>query len=260
MKHDGTVSPFLRNGFLSVVLVVAASHPLAAQAVRDDSAAAHFTVGSAQSMLGVAGFGFADLNARLAAAGLPKVANTAATIGLDADVRAGRFLFGAGFQSMLSRTQADIAYRTRMYGDYSLFDAGYALVNTTRTTIYPMVGIGVAHLAVNVKERGDFAFDDGLHSPAREVSMSATSGLAHTSVMIERRFRRASGTEFALTIRVGMMRSLTTLAWRSDESQVRDGPDGLRGSYLRIGFSRPLARRSGAALPIAGTVLQSLLR
>jgi hypothetical protein len=248
----------------ALVAIVTSRAPLAAQSeTRSDSSApsaARFSLGTIQTMVGYAQFSFADLDSRFAAAQLPKVASSAASIGLGADVRAGRALFGGGFQTLLTRNQTDAAFRTRMSGSYSLFDVGYALVAARRIAIYPLVGVGATHVSVNVRERGDFSFDDGLQRPARELGMSGTAALVHAGILIEQRFKRPSGTEFALSIRAGLTRSIGTQAWQSDESQVNGGPSGVRGSYLRIGFSRPLASRRDAVLPIAGTVLQTVLR
>src|SRR4051812_4599205 len=158
---------------LILTLVMAAQAPVSAQSeARTDSSAwsvSRFSIGTMQTMVGYAQFSFADLDSRFAAAHLPKVASSAGSIGLGADVRVGRALFGGGFQSLLTRNQTDAAFRTRMSGSYSLFDVGYALVAAQRIAIYPLVGIGATHVSVNVRERGDFTFDDGLHSPSREL-------------------------------------------------------------------------------------------
>jgi len=249
---------------VATLAIISAHASIAAQSeTRADSSApsaVRFSLGTIQTMAGYVQFSFADLDSRFAAAHLPKVASGAGSIGLGADVRAGRALFGGGFQSLLTRSQTDAAFRTRMSGSYSLFDVGYALVAAQRLAIYPLVGVGATRVSVNVRERGDFSFDDGLHSPARELGMSGTAALVHAGILIEQRFKRPNGAEFALSIRAGLTRSVGTQAWQSDESRVNGGPSGVRGSYLRIGFSRPLANRRDAVLPIAGTVLQTVLR
>ena len=122
----------LRRALTTVAVISAASMaahaPVAAQSeTRTDSSAssvARFSVGTMQTMVGYAQFSFADLDSRFAAAHLPKVASSAGSIGIGADVRAGRALFGGGFQSLLTRNQTDAAFRTRMSGSYSLFDVG----------------------------------------------------------------------------------------------------------------------------------------
>jgi hypothetical protein len=254
----------LATSALTLAVIMGAHAPISAQsAARPDSSApsvARFSIGTMQTMIGYAQFSFAGLDSRFAAAHLPKVASSAGTIGIGADVRAGRALFGGGFQSLLTRKQTDAAFRTRMSGSYSLFDLGYALVAAQRIAIYPLVGVGATHISVNVRERGDFSFDDGLHSPGRELGMSGAAALFHVGVLIEQRFKRPNGSEFAISIRAGLTRSVGTQAWQSDESRVDGGPSGVRGSYLRIGLSRPLSSRRDAVLPIAGTALQTLLR
>ena len=224
-----------------------------------DSIKPRFSVGSNQTIVGYARFSFPDLDARVAAAGLPRVANSAVTIGIGGDIRRGHALAGAAFQSMISRDHKDGAYRTRMSGSYSLFDIGYAILRSRSTFIYPIAGIGVTHMSVNVKSRGDFSFDDGLSNPAREISMSGLAPLGHFGVLVERRFTRGES-EFAVALRIGEMRTLGSQSWTSEESRIDSGPKGIRGTYARLSFSKPIRARRDAALPIAGTVVQTMIR
>ena len=225
-----------------------------------DSSRARFSIGSAQTVVGYVRMRSAELDSRLGAAGLPKAATSAATIGFGADVRMQRLLVGASWQSMLTRNQTDATYRTRIAGNYALFDIGFAAVDSRRLSIYPIAGLGASRLSLSVKERGDFTFDDGLGRPGRELAMAGSSGLMHAGLLVEQRFQRRSGAEYALSLRAGVTRSIGAQSWQSDESHVRNGPSGVRGSYVRVGFSRPLHSRRDAALPMAATVLQTALR
>ena len=248
---------------LVLYALAAASFLLATSATaQSDSSSSkpRFTLGSAQTVVGFVRMRSSELDTRLGAAGLPNAATSAATIGFGADVRARRLLLGASWQSMLTRNQSDAAYRTRMAGNYALFDVGVAAVSTRRLSIYPVVGLGASRLSLSVKERGDFTFDDGLGRPGRELSMSGTSGMVHAGLLVEQRFKRRSGAQYALSVRAGVTRSIGSQSWQSDESHVQDGPSGIRGSYVRVGFSRPLHSRRDAALPIGATLLQTALR
>lgn len=255
------------TSFVSLLALGVAMSPAAGRAqstpVADSSAVparARFSIGSAQTIAGFVRMSSPDLDARLRAAGLPDAARTAGTVGFGADVRGGRLLFGASWQSMLTRNRTDVAYRTRMSGNYALFDVGVAALRTSRLSIYPIAGVGATRLSLSVKERGDFTFDDGLERPGRELSMSGSSGLVHAGVLAERRFVRRGGSEYALSVRAGVTRSMGAQAWQSDESHVRNGPSGIRGTYVRISFSKPLQSRRDAALPIGATLLQTALR
>ena len=225
-----------------------------------DTLKPRFSLGSAQTVVGFVRMRSSELDTRLGAAGLPKAATSAATIGFGADVRMQRLLVGASWQSMLTRNQTDAAYRTRMAGNYALFDVGFAAVNSKRLSVYPIAGLGATRLSLSVKERGDFTFDDGLGRPGRELSMAGNSGLMHAGLLVEQRFQRRSGAQYALSVRAGVTRSIGAQSWQSDESRVQNGPSGIRGSYVRIGFSKPLHNRRDAALPMAATVLQTALR
>lgn len=243
---------------LALALTVAVSSAALAQTPKD-SIKARFSVGSTQTMVGYTRFSLPDLDARVAAAGLPRVANSAITLGIGADLRRGRALAGAAYQSLITRDHKDDAYRTRLSGNYSLFDLGYAVVRSGSTSVYPIVGVGVTRMSVNVKSRGDFTFDEGLDSPAREISMSGMAPLGHFGMLVEQRFMRGES-EMAMTLRVGAMRTLGSQAWRAEDSRIDGGPKGIRGTYARLAFSRPIRTRRDAALPIAGSVVQAVIR
>jgi hypothetical protein len=243
---------------LGLALTLVLSSAMSAQTPKD-SVKPRFSVGSTHTIVGYTRFSLPDLDARMAAAGLPRIASSALTVGIGADIRRGRALAGAAFQSMVTRDHKDEAYRTRLSGNYSLFDLGYAVVRSRSTSIYPIIGIGTTHMSINVKSRGDFSFDDGLDSPTREVGMTGVTALGHVGMLVERRFARGES-EMAMTLRVGAMRSLGSQSWMAEESRIDGGPKTIRGTYARLGFSKPIRTRRDAALPIAGTVVQSIIR
>lgn len=243
-----------------IALLLAALLPSAARAqLPTDSIKPRFSFGSSQVTAGYIRFAFPELDAKFAAAGLPGVAKSALTAGIAADVRRGRALFGAGYQSLVTRDHRDETYRTRTSGSFSLVDFGYAVVRAGGTSVYPVVGVGLSRLSLSVRERGDFAFDDGLAAPLRAIEMSGTAVVAHTGLIVERRMRRR-GSEFAMNLRVGMTRSLGGQLWMSDESRVNGGPDKVRATYARLSFAKPIRSRRDAVMPIAGAALGSVLR
>ena len=251
---------FARALLVSTLILasIAPRHALAQKAAAD-TVTPRFTIGSTHFVAGVARFEFADLDARVAAAGLPSVARTAATFGIGTDVRAGRMFFGASFQSLITRDNSNDAYRTRLGGAYTLLDVGVAVVDRDTWSLYPVAGIGLTQLSVNIREMGEFTFDEGLSRPSREIGMSGLGAATHAGLLIERRFHRGEA-EYALAIRAGITRGFGSQSWMSDAKKVDDGPSGVRGSYLRLMFSRPLRSRRDAVLPAAGAVAQAALR
>jgi hypothetical protein len=243
-----------------IALLLAALLPSAARAqAPTDSIKPRFTFGSSQITLGYTRFSFPELDAKFAAAGLPGVAKSALTAGIAADIRRGRGLFGAGYQSLVTRDHSDATYRTRTSGSYSLVDFGWAVARAGGVSIYPIVGVGLSRLSVSVRERGDFAFEDGLAAPLRAIEMSGTAALAHTGLIIEQRLRRREA-EYAISLRVGMTRTVGSQLWMSDESRVNGGPNNVRATYARLSFSRPIRSRRDAVMPIAGAALGAVLR
>lgn len=224
-----------------------------------DTVTPRFTTGSTHIAAGYVKLDFADLDARMAAAGLPRAASAAATFGIGADVRSGRFTLGFGFQSLLTQDHSDASHRTRLAGRYSLVDVGVDLLRSRRWSLSPLVGFGVSGITVNVRERGEFTFDEGLQRPAREVGLSGLGALGHGGFVLERRLRRGDA-EYALGIRAGVARGFGSQAWTSDANSVSGGPTGLRGAYARIVFSRPLRHRRDAFMTAAGTVAQAAIR
>jgi hypothetical protein len=244
----------------ALVLALFLPNPAVAQAkAPSDSLKPRFALGATQMAIGYVRQDLSSLNARLATAGLPRVASAAMSIGIGADVRAGRFILGAAYQSLITRNRADLGFRTRSSGSVSLFDLGYALVKTRKLSISPLVGAGATHLSLNIKELGDFAFDDALQSPRRELGLSGSAVLVHAGLLVERTFARKDS-EFGVGVRAGVAKSVGSQRWDSDENRVTDGPVGMKGSYLRLVVSRPISRRRDAAFPMAGTLVQAVAR
>lgn len=246
--------------FLLVVLMHGtAALCLAQPAAPADTARPRFAIGSSHTALGYMKLSFPELDARFDAAGLPRAASGAGALGLGVDIRPGRLLVGGGYQSLFTPNQSDASYRTRMTGGIALLDLGVDLVRSRRLSVYPIVGAGVLHLSLNVHERGDIAFDDGLATPAREIDLSNTSLLFQTGLLVEHRIAMR-GAEYAVSLRFGVTGAVGNGAWRSAEDQVQGGPSGVRSTYVRFGFSRPLSRRRDAALPLAGMLGQAVVR
>ncbi len=243
-------------------LVALSSH--ASMTVAQSTAAAHsskprFSIGSTQTMLGYVRLDAAALQARFTSAGIPGSASGALTVGLGVDIRSGRILLGAEGQSLLARSQSNATSRTRSSGNFGLLDLGVLAVSTKRLSIYPLVGVGIAHLSIDIVARGDFAFDDGLAHPARQIGLSNRAAMWNAGMLLEQRLQ-LGGMEYAVSVRAGIVRSAGTGRWESAESTVHDGPSGVRGSDARVGFSRPLRRQRDAALPLAATLAQTVLR
>ncbi len=252
------MSSYIRRSLIALLLLVVGSASSSAQVASiSDSSKARFTLGSTQTMAGFIQLDFTDLNARLAAAGLPIPASGTATIGIGSDLRSGRWMFGAAWQSVIARSASDAAHRTRMSGSLSLFDMGFAVIQRENFSAYHIVGLGATHATVGFKTLGDFSFNDGLDHPERELTVSGTTALVHAAMLVECRFHRESGAEFAMSFRMGVLQSIGHQSWGSAENSVTGGPTGVRGSYLRIALSKPMGSKREAILPILTTIVQT---
>lgn len=207
---------------------------------------------------GVVTLDVADLNARLARSGLPRIASTAAMVGLRADLRLGRLVVGGGWQTILPRTSASEAHRSRSSGDMATIDAGAIVMRGSRGALYSLAGVGATHLAIRIDRRGDFRFDDGLAHPERGMEITGTTFQYHAGIGAEWRPTATSG--FMLTARAGLLRGLGSQRWTAGMEEVSGGPNAMRGSYLTVGIARALDRPRNAVLPIAGAVLRMARR
>ncbi|HYC51750.1 MAG TPA: hypothetical protein VEB19_11625 [Gemmatimonadaceae bacterium] len=230
-----------------------------AQNTAGDSLVPRFTIGATHTIAGAIRFSDGALDSRMAAAGLPRLASSAPTLGIGADIRTGRLIFGGSFQAIIGRDNKDAQYRSRISGSYTLLDAGVAALRTSAWSAYPMVGVGATSLSINVKETARFSFDDGLARPGRELAMSGKSALVHAGMLVERRFRTKSS-EYALGIRFGVTRTIGSQLWMSDAARVNDGPRASEARYVRLSFARPMKRRRDAVLPIGGSIVQAVAR
>ena len=243
-----------------VVLALTASRPALAQMKSPtDTVTPRFTIGSTQVGVGYVKFDFADLDTRMVAAGLPRAASAAVTVGLNSDIRYGSLLMGFGFQSLITQQHSDAKYKTSLAGRYTMLDAGFAIIRSHGWSIYPIAGLGATTMSVYVREQGDFTFDEGLSRPSRQLGMSGLGALGHGGLLIERVLRRGNN-EYAIALRAGVTRGFGSQAWISDMGKVSGGPTGLHSSYVRLAFSRPMRHRRDAISTGVGTLAQVAIR
>lgn len=247
-----------KRAFVALALLTS-REALAQKKATVDTVTPRFATGSTQVGLGYIKFDFADLDARMASAGLPRAASSAATLGINSDIRFGSLLLGFGFQSLITQQHSDSSYRTSLGGSYTMADIGFAVVNTKSWSVYPIAGLGANAMRVLVREQGEFTFDEGLARPSRQLGMSGLGALGHGGILIERRFSRQDA-EYAIALRAGVTRGFGSQAWISDMGRASGGPNGLHSSYVRLAFSRPMRHRRDAIGTGVGTVAQVALR
>jgi hypothetical protein len=223
-------------------------------AVGAQTSPAPFSLGAARAIGGFTSLNVDDLNRRLAAAGLPRVASDAATVGLGSDVRIGSLILGGAWQSILSRTLDTPAYRSRISGSFALLDAGWIMARHAGMIVYPLAGIGAAGTSIAIDQRDDFTFDDGLAHPGRGLRVNGSTFLYQLGLGAEQQLKL--GRPLAISMRVGMMRNIGAQGWSSEWETVRQGPRGYRGTYAQIAFATPLQSRREAAMPMAGAALR----
>lgn len=217
-------------------------------------APAPFTFGSARAIGGMTSIDVDEVNARLSAAGLPRVAKNLATIGLGSDIRVGRLMLGGGWQTMLGRDMESPTYKSRLFGNVALLDASWLVVKWSGTSVYPLAGIGASRTSIAIDRLSDFAFDDGLAHPDRGLQMNGTALLYHLGMGVERQVMVAR--PLSLTARAGMMRNMGQQRWSAEQQHVTEGPRQYRGGYAQIGIATPLGKRRDALVPMASAAFR----
>lgn len=238
-------TPSKKVGLVTLALAaLSASAPLTPAAAQNasapDSAKGPSVVVAPRLVVGYTDFNLDDLNSRLSAAGLPLVPTRGAALGLGADVRMGRMLLGAGWQSMIGRTSRTEPYETMFTGGVATLSAGVVMLNTGSVIAYPIVGLGGRFLTVSVREREDFSFDDGLSQPRRAVDLTGASLLYDLGAGAEWRVSRAW--PISMTLRGGVLRNIGAEHWFAESGEVHGGPREARGMYVQLGVSTTLSR------------------
>jgi hypothetical protein len=106
--------------------------------------------------------------------------------------------------------------------------------------MFPMLGLGVGGVFLQIAERSAPRFDDVLEDPRRSARLSSTAFLLSTSVGLDyrfsgRRLRYGQGGP-AVGLRLGYVFSTTSGDWRLDDrNDVSNAPElGLGGPFLTL--------------------------
>ena len=221
---------------------------------------ARWTTGATQLRIGSAHLGLDRLNAGLAENHRPTFSNTVQTIGISTYARRGRLLAGASIEGSLPHRTTDASWTTKLSVSTTTLDAGYVVLDASRLMITTTVALGFRGTSLHFERRGDFSYDDGLGNPARGVDLLSRSGVAQIGLNAERRFEARRPGEFALIVQSGIMRPFGGAATFAGENHVYQTPEQNGGSYIRIGFAKPIAQRSRALDTVGAALASTLLR
>jgi len=242
----------------TLIAVLLASSAAAAQEKSTADSSARWTVGATQFRAGGLRLGLGSLNTDLARNGRPVFSNTIPSFGISTYARKGRVLFGASADGSLPRRGAQGGWVTKLAAGSATLDGGLALIDASRTFVYTMLSVGVRSTSLHFERDGDFTYSEGLQDPARGVDLASKGGIAQIGISAERRFEARRLGRFALAAQTGWVKPFGSAATFAGENRVRQTPDQTAGSYIRLAFSKPIAKR-GRVMDTLGAALLSTL-
>jgi hypothetical protein len=181
------------------------------------------------------------LNTSLGARGFGELEGEMLSIGGGGHVLFGRWILGAEGFGLLPREAENAAgsWRARVSGGGGVVNAGYAVVRTERTSIYPMLGLGGGALTLELNEIGTPTFDDVLDDPRRGSTLNRVLMIVQPAVGIDH-FIPAGEVDGMLAgavvgVRVGYTFSPFTSDWYLDTARLAGSPDqGMEGAFIRV--------------------------
>lgn len=247
-----------------VSAILATPHPARAQDVTDSVLVARVTprwsLGEVSFQVGTAHLGLSAFNDVLTANGRPAFATDAATFAVSGYARLGRLIVGGSGESALPQRKAAAGWNNRVTFGSATLDAGVALLDRSRVHVQSFASFGLRTTSLRMEQRGDFAFNDGVRNPARNLELSSINALAGAGIAAEVRFATARTGAFAVGVRTGFARPLGGPAMRAGESSVSGAPRETTGRYLRLSISKPVGRRREVTSALSTAVLSLLTR
>lgn len=239
-----------------------APEPAACQDRTDSMMVARITpswnVGAVGVQLGTAHLGLGNLNDALTSNGRPSFSADVATIGVSAYARFGWLMLGGSGETALPQRRTTPVWTNRITFGSATIDAGVAIIERPRILVQSQLSFGLRKTSMRMEQRGDFAFEDGVGNPARNLELSSLSALGGVGVMAEMRFATRVTGEFAVGLRAAIHRPLGAAATWAGESRVTGAAQETDGRYLRISVGKPIGRRREVVSSIS-TALLTLL-
>ena len=196
-------------------------------------------INAAYLMAGENMFTIAKLNDYLGSRNFPTVAQNYFTYGLGGHVIHNKFVLGLEIQRSFKREQMTLkAFKTSLSAKYSVLNVGYLFYWKKGLMMYPLIGVGLGELRLQVIENNIQSFADiGNYqkgSDSRTRSILLNIGFALDYFFKFNRSKKGQN-NLMMGVRVGVLASAAKFDWSVNRVTVPDGPTvGLTGPYVRV--------------------------
>lgn len=196
-------------------------------------------------MLGCGSMDIAELNGRLRANGYSTFYSDSVSFGFGGQkVTNSGFLLDGEFFANSQQGHAYVAgdrYETRLSGGALVGNIGYLLVDDKNIRIYPMVGVSINTLRLDINSSYDGYFDDVLAYPDRGNTLSRMGISTAVSLGVDLRLDADKNLRSDMVgIRLGYAFPSASSSWENNDFEtIANGPNsvGLKGPYFFVTYS-----------------------
>jgi opacity protein-like surface antigen len=206
-------------------------------------------------LIGGIGLDLDGINRSLGAQGFGEIGGEMFSMGGGGHVLLGRWVLGAEGFGLFPR-EADTPggdWRARFTGGGGLVNVGYSVVRTGGTSIYPLLGMGVGALTLQLTEQSSPTFDDVLNNPGRGSTLNRVVMLVQPAIGLDHfvPLREVEGmiAGMVVGVRAGYTFTPVTSRWYLDTMRLAGSPDqGMDGAFVRVMIGGGSRRPAGTGL------------
>ncbi len=184
-------------------------------------------------------FNFDHLNSYLTSRDFPAVPENYFTVGFGGHLIFDKLVLGLELLSTLRRSQDSTKeFCTSVSAKYAMVNAGYMLYSKKGLMMYPLLGLGVGRLKLNVRENNIHSFQDIIvfQGSSESITRSLLLNMGFAVDYFHNYNKKKKGkNNLVLGLRAGFLISAARWDWRVNGVSVGDGPStGLTGPYVRL--------------------------
>lgn len=191
-------------------------------------------------MLGNNSLDLDTLNSSLAAKGYSTLDKNFVMFGVGGHAVMDNWVVGGEAHGMNQQKTSSGAYNLYVSGGYFLVNAGYVVRRSDSYLIYPMVGLGLGTLTLNIQSATSPTFDQALANPKSGTQLTHTSAVFNLALAADGMspvYHAGDNTHMPFTFgfRAGYLFSTPIGGWQSLEGNASGGPTfSFTGPYLQV--------------------------